>query len=136
MGSKQLLGLVAISVVIGLPAAVVIAQRGGQARVPDSVTADPVQHKVEFENDIVHVVRINYASGASAVTHSHPAHCLTFLTDGKLVLTLPDGGTVDATLKRGQVECNDAVVHSVRNVGGTPVEIVALEFKGRQTLKQ
>ncbi|HEX7237588.1 MAG TPA: cupin domain-containing protein [Gammaproteobacteria bacterium] len=111
------------------------ASQEARGQALDSVAADPAQHKLEFENDMVRVVRIQYAPGASTVMHAHPAHCLTFLTDGKLVITTVDGSTVDAVVTRGSVECRDAVVHSIRNVGGTPVEIVAYEFKNRQKFK-
>src|SRR5262245_27123435 len=104
-----------------------------QEAVADAVASDPNQHTVEFENDVVRIVRMQYAPGASVATHKHPAHCLSILTDGKLNLTVSDGSTVDAVLTRGAVECRDAVVHSARNVGGTPVEIVAFEFKNRET---
>jgi quercetin dioxygenase-like cupin family protein len=116
---------------IGLAGSVGIAQQ-----IPDSVAADPAQHKIEFENDIVRIVRIKYAPSAKAAMHTHPAHCLTFITGGNLRLTMADGKSVDAALTRGAVECNGAVVHAAQNVGESPVEIVAVEFKNRQALNK
>src|SRR4051812_1368563 len=119
--------LLVIGSVFAIEGTLVAEQSSSPQTVLDAVTADPAQHKVEFENDMVRVVRIRYAAGAKTPMHTHPAHCLTFLTDGHLKLTLTDNRTIDAPLTKGVVECNDAVTHAAENVGTAAIELIAFE---------
>ncbi len=92
---------------------------------PDAVEADPAHYSVEFENEAVRIIRIAYAGGGQGVLHGHPAHCLVWLTVG----TGEDAPAV------GDFECNDATTHTPEP-GEAPVELIAIEFKGRATAGQ
>jgi quercetin dioxygenase-like cupin family protein len=57
----------------------------------DPVKVDPKHYTVEFENDKVRVVRIEYAPGEKSVMHGHPASVVVFLNDSQGRFTYPDG---------------------------------------------
>src|SRR5882724_4572087 len=97
-------------------------------RLPDAVTADPKHYTVEFENDIVRILRVRLRAGDSTPPHSHSAYCAIEITDSSLKKA--DGPTSES--KAGQVFCGDSTSHGPRNVGKTLAERVVVEFKNRQ----
>ena len=103
---------------------------------PGAVTADPEHYSVEFENDVIRVLRIEYGPGETSSMHSHPAGCHMFITDATSTFELPNGETVDASGTAGQVLCGDAQVHLPTNTGNTPVQVIAVELKGRNVFSQ
>jgi len=105
-------------------------------KVPNAVTADPKHYTVEFENDVIRIVRIKYGPGEASSMHSHDANCAVFLIDGDMRMELPDGSSsVVPANAMGTVECGDAEAHLPSNVGDTAVELVLIEMKGRKTAK-
>jgi quercetin dioxygenase-like cupin family protein len=107
----------------------------GFSDMPDAVTADPDHYGVEFENDLLRVLRIAYGPGESSVMHAHPANCAIFLTEQTARFTLPDGSTEEATDQPGNIICGDAEVHLPENIGDEPFELVLVEFKNRETFQ-
>jgi quercetin dioxygenase-like cupin family protein len=101
------------------------------ARAQDAVKVDPKHYKVELENDQVRVLRIQYGPGEKSVMHSHPASVATFLTDGTVKFTMPDGKTQEASVKAGQVIWEPAGPHLPENIGGKPFELILVELKGK-----
>ncbi len=95
----------------------------------DPVKVDPKHYKVEFQNDRVRVLRINYAPGEKSVMHSHPANVAVFLTGGKTKMTLPDGKSNELTVKPGDVRWTGKEKHLPENVGSAPFELVLVELK-------
>ncbi|MFZ1292107.1 MAG: hypothetical protein WAR79_18580 [Melioribacteraceae bacterium] len=53
----------------------------GLSFAQDAVKADPQHYKVEFENDLVHILRIIYKPGEILVIHEHPDAVAAFFTD-------------------------------------------------------
>lgn len=104
-----------------------MAQSASQ-KLPDAVTADPKHYTVEFENDIVRVLRVRLGAGESAPSHAHAAYCAIELSDSSL---REANGPVSES-KAGQVFCGDATSHGPRNVGKALAESVVVEFKNRQ----
>ena len=100
-------------------------------KLPDAVTADPQHYTVEFENDIVRVLRVRLGAGDSTPRHTHSAYCAIEITDSSL--KEPDGPTSES--KAGQVFCGDSTSHGPRNVGKTLAESVVVEFKNRQRVR-
>ena len=101
--------------------------------ISNAVTADPKHYTVEFENDVIRVVRIKYGPGETSVMHSHDANCAVSLNDGDMRMELPDGSSsVVPANPTGTVNCTDAEVHLPSNVGDTAVELVLVEMKGRK----
>ena len=97
-------------------------------KLQDAVTADAKHYSVEFENDIVRVLRVRLGAGESAPRHSHAAYCAIEITDSSL--REGDGPTSES--KAGQVFCGNATSHAPENVGKALAESIVVEFKNRQ----
>ena len=95
----------------------------------DSVKVDPKHYQVEFQNDRVRIVRINYGPNEKSVMHAHPANVAVFLNDGAAKFTFPDGKTSVTTIKAGQVQWADKEKHLPENTGGKPFEVILVELK-------
>jgi quercetin dioxygenase-like cupin family protein len=100
-------------------------------KLPDAVTADSKHYTVEFENDIVRVLRVRLGAGDSTPQHAHPAYCAIELSDSSLKEA--NGPTSES--KAGQVFCGDATSHGPKNVGKALAESIVVEFKNRQKAK-
>jgi quercetin dioxygenase-like cupin family protein len=97
-------------------------------RLSDAVTADPKHYTLEFENDIVRVLRVRLGAGESTPRHSHSAYCAIEITDS----SLKEGDGPTSESKAGQVFCGDSTSHGPRNVGKAIAESIVVEFKNRQ----
>lgn len=103
---------------------------------PGAVEADPDHYSVEFENDVVRLVRIKYGPGETSTMHHHPANCAIQFTDADVTMELPDGEMVDSPLMARQVACFDAEVHKPTNTGEEALELIVVEFKGREKVSE
>ena len=101
-------------------------QSGGK---PDPVKVDPKHYKVEFENDHVRVLRITYGPQEKSVMHYHPDGVVTYLTDGNIRMTTPDGKSQDLPGKAGQTGWADAGTHLPQNMGDKKFEAILVELK-------
>ena len=102
------------------------------AHAQDPVKVDPQHHKVEFENEEVRVLRITYGPHEKdAGMHEHPNFLVVALTDYQVKITFPDGKTEEGRGKTGQAMSWPATKHVVENVGDAPVEVLAVELKGK-----
>src|SRR5262245_21710614 len=121
------IGLVMLVLVLSLSGTSSTAQSTAQ-RLQDAVTADSKHYTVEFENDIVRVLRVRLGAGDSTPRHTHTAYCAIEITDS----SLKEGDSPISESKAGQVFCGDALAHAPRNVGKALAESVVVEFKNRQ----
>jgi hypothetical protein len=120
----------------GLLATVVVSElsvSGSNAQttrqnLPDAVSADPKHYTVEFENDVVRVLRVKVGAGENAPPHRHDAYCAIEVSDSSL--REPNGPVSNS--KTGQVFCGDATSHAPINVGKAVAESIVVEFKNRQ----
>lgn len=96
---------------------------------PDAVAVDPAHYKVEFENDKVRVLRINYGPKEKSVMHSHPEGVVVFMNDTQGRFTMPDGTTQDMQTKAGTVAWTDPETHEPENLGNKPFEVIQIELK-------
>ena len=117
---KSLIGLIALGLL--LPA------QSSSQKMQDAVAADSKHYTVEFENDIVRVLRVRLGAGESTPAHSHTAYCAIELSDS----SLKEGNGPVAESKAGQVFCGDATSHAPTNVGKALAESIVVEFKNRQ----
>jgi hypothetical protein len=117
-----------MGIVIGAMGTAAPAAWQAVANLPDAVTADSKHYSVEFENDIVRVLRVKLGAGESTPRHQHAAYCAIEISDSSL---REPGGQVSNS-KAGQVFCGDATSHSPTNVGNALAESIVVEFKGRQ----
>jgi quercetin dioxygenase-like cupin family protein len=121
------IGLAMLALLICLTATTSTAQTGAQ-RLQDAVTADSKHYSVEFENDIVRVLRVRLGAGDITPRHMHSAYCAIELSDS----SLKEGDGPTSESKAGQVFCGDATSHAPRNVGDALAESIVVEFKNRQ----
>lgn len=110
-------------------AAVALLASSIPAYAQDAVAVDPKHYKIEFENDRVRVLRINYAPGEKSVMHEHPANVAVFLTDGSAKFTLPDGASQEVTWASGTIESDSGGKHLPENTGDKPFELILVELK-------
>jgi quercetin dioxygenase-like cupin family protein len=118
----------------GKPFDVVLVElKGAAATTPkidaDPVTIDPEHHKVEFENDRVRVLRINFKPHEKLKEHEHPNGVAIFMTDVKSKFTLTDGKTREGGGKRGEVTWAAAEKHVIENASNKPTEVILVELK-------
>src|SRR6267143_2366795 len=119
---------------LALPAAVGLAFQviaAASAMAQDPVKVDAKHYKVEFENDKVRVLRINYGPHEKSVMHSHPSSVAVFLTDGSTKFTLADGKTLNSDVKAGRVVWEAGGKHLPENLGDKPFELILVELKGK-----
>src|SRR5882672_9661964 len=109
---KLRIGLVMIALVLTSFVQASTAQSTSQ-RLPDAITADSKHYKVEFQNDIVRVLRVRLDAGDSTPRHAHSAYCAIELSDS----SLKEGDGPTSESKAGEVFCGNATSHSPKNVG-------------------
>lgn len=99
----------------------------------DATRVDPRAYKVVLENDKVRVLeyvgkpRLGVCGEGM---HSHPDHVTVVMTDAQVKVTLPDGKTIVAAQKAGDVLFEPAGTHAVENIGGRDVKSLLVEIKG------
>lgn len=93
-----------------------------------------VSTKVLLDNDQVRVLQVESPVGEVTGLHSHPAHVIYPLTDGKLEETV-NGKTKTTEFKAGQPKYMDAVTHTAKNVGSAPMKVIIVELKKASTAK-
>lgn len=102
------------------------------APAQDAVRADPRGFALLFENERLRVLEYTSRPGMGICgqgVHSHPPHLNIALTPIKARVTLPDGRTVVVQNKAGDVFWEDAVTHSVENIGGPEARAYMIELK-------
>jgi hypothetical protein len=124
---KLRIGLLMLALVLCSPLRISTAQSSAQ-KLQDAVTADSSHYSVEFENDIVRVLRVRLGAGDTTPAHTHSAYCAIELTDS----SLKEGNGPTTESKAGQVFCGDATSHAPHNVGKALAESIVVEFKNRQ----
>jgi hypothetical protein len=97
----------------------------------DPVKVDPKHYQVLFENDRVRVLKIHYGPHEKSVMHWHPDSVVTFLADEHAKFTFPDGTSQETSAKAGTTLWTPAATHLPENLGGTPLDGVLVELKGK-----
>jgi quercetin dioxygenase-like cupin family protein len=96
----------------------------------DPIKVDPKRYKVELENDQVRVFRARYEPHDQGVTHEHTLNRLvTFLTDGNMKVTTPDGQSKILKTAAGDVTWGGPAKHIEENLSDQTFEVVVVEFK-------
>ena len=106
------------------------------AVMADPTVADSDHYKVEFENDAVRVLRINYGAGEESVMHYHPESVAVYLTDVVGQFTLPDGSVVDASAPAGSAMLGPGGAHRPKNLGDSAFEVIEVELKESEASAQ
>ncbi|GAB4378982.1 MAG: hypothetical protein Kow0042_27930 [Calditrichia bacterium] len=116
-----------LTIIFILVAFVLLAIQAALGQDPTNV--DPKHYKVVFENDQVRVLRITYGPGEKSVMHEHPEAVVIDMTDSQVQFTLPNGKTVSAEGKKGQVTWDKGGKHLPQNIGDKPMEVILVEMK-------
>src|SRR4051812_10165936 len=96
----------------------------------DPIKVDPKRYKVEFENDQVRVFRVRYEPHGKGVMHEHTLNrVVTFITDGNMKVTTPDGEAKILKTAAGDVISGGPAKHIEENLSEQPFEVVVVEFK-------
>lgn len=104
----------------------------GAARAQDPVRVQPRAYRVVLENDHVRVLEYNSRPGMGICgqgMHSHPAHLTIALSPAKVRVKLPDGKTIVAENKLGDVFWAEAETHETENLTGREVRALMVELK-------
>jgi quercetin dioxygenase-like cupin family protein len=93
---------------------------------------EPATGTVQLDTEHVRVTRWDFNPGAETGWHRHGwLYVVVPVTDGTLLVELPDGQGMTATLKAGVAYTRDAgVEHNVVNAGAAPLSFVETEVKG------
>ena len=101
----------------------------------DAVIVDPEHYHVEFENDLVRVIRAKSGPREKLGLHKHPETwaVIVYLTDQNMRQTLADGNNRENHYKTGQVRwvAKDQA-HADENLSDQPFELIRVELKHAQ----
>ena len=97
--------------------------------VADPVKVDPKHYKVEFENDRVRVLRVNYGPRERSVMHSHPDGIGLFLTSQHSRFAFTNGRSTENHFTAGEVKWLPEGTHLPENLGDQSIELVLVELK-------
>lgn len=98
-------------------------------RGQDRATAVP-DMKVLLENERVRVQFHDVKVGEKTPMHSHPSYVAYVFGPYKARFVFGDGSVKTAERKAGDVFYSGPVVHSVENIGATPIHNLIVELKG------
>ena len=119
--------------VILATAAIVVAVTafaGTQSNDPlDAVRAAPDTHKVAFENAIVRVLDVRVPPGSIEKRHRHPHGLSVYFTDWTVKVTADGRAPEVHQRKSGTFAWNEAITHTVENVGKTEGHVLRIELK-------
>ncbi len=92
---------------------------------------EPATATVHVDDEHVRVVRWDFNPGAETGWHRHGfLYVVVPLTDGSLLIELPDGSTATAALEAGRSYSRPAgMEHNVVNAGARPLSFVETEIK-------
>ena len=100
-----------------------------QLAVQDPIKVDPNHYKVEFENDRIRVLRINYGPKEKSSMHSHPDSFAIFQSNIHCRFTFPDGKSEEHRFRAGDTLFTPAGVHLPENLGDGPLQVILIELK-------
>jgi uncharacterized RmlC-like cupin family protein len=95
----------------------------------DPVKVDSKHYKVDFENDGVRVLRVNYGAHEKSVMHSHPDSVAVFQNEIDCRFTFPDGKTEEHHFTPGQTLFTPAGSHLPENLSSRPIDVILVELK-------
>ena len=125
-----------LSVLITITFFLVSCSQDQNNSVLTSTEAAPDHYKVEFENDYLRVIRVNYSPGETSAMHSHEPTVGVTLTGGEGIFKGMDG-TSETRPKNypGDVLADDGTPHSVTSISESHEELVFIEVKKKYKSK-
>jgi quercetin dioxygenase-like cupin family protein len=95
----------------------------------DAVRAAPDTHKLAFENAFVRVLDVRVPPGSIEKRHRHPHGMSVYFTDWTVKVTIGGRPPEVHERKSGTFAWNEAVTHTVENVGKTEGHVLRIELK-------
>jgi hypothetical protein len=95
----------------------------------DAVRVDPARYKIDFENDIVRVVRLGFGPREKGVMVEHPPRVLATLTDVSAKLVFQDGRIDARGAPAGVAAWLEGETLRTENAANQPLEVVLVEPK-------
>jgi quercetin dioxygenase-like cupin family protein len=102
------------------------------APAQDPVKVEPSHYSLNFENDRVQVVSVNYGPHEKSALHDHPGGVVVVLSEAHLRFTDESGKTREVFAKPGEVRWYPPFKHRVENLGDTTYHAVYIGMKGKQ----
>jgi quercetin dioxygenase-like cupin family protein len=129
-------------IVVGICVASSVLTYGRNADTPEEAPAlVGIQHeghggdggptmKIEFENDLVQVIRIRIGPHEKLPMHDVTTpRVLVLLTDEHLRITLHNGETREISAKAGETSWLEPQKHEGQNLSDSPIEFIAVVAK-------
>jgi hypothetical protein len=95
----------------------------------DAVSIDPARYKVDFENEIVRVVRLGFGPREKGVMVEHPPRVLATLSDVSVKLVFQDGRTDERGAPAGVAAWLEGETLLTENASDQSLEVVLVEPK-------
>ena len=102
----------------------------------DATVAAAKNYKIEFENDLVRVIRVTYAPHEKSPMHSHQGNAAVIVTlkgGGRMHSINEDGSPTEGKTEQAGavrfVSARPPYAHSSENVTDSPIEVVRVELK-------
>ena len=95
----------------------------------DAVLAAPDTHKIAFENAVVRVLDVRVPPGRTERRHRHPHGLSVYFSDWTVKVTVDGRAPEVHERKNGTFAWNEAVTHTVENVGKAEGHVLRIELK-------
>jgi quercetin dioxygenase-like cupin family protein len=102
-------------------------QSGNEALDPARVASDT--HRVALENAFVRVLDVRIPPGKTEPRHRHPHGLSVYFTDWEAKVTVDGQQPQVNHRKAGTFAWNEAVIHTVENVGKSEGHVLRIELK-------
>ena len=95
-------------------------------KLQKTVNHGPSNVKLEFENELIQVLRIRMGSHEKTPMHDITARLVVWLTDANLRITLADGSISEEHGETGGISWVPAQRHAGENLSDQPLEFLAI----------
>lgn len=97
----------------------------------DPTKVEPKHYRLDFENERVQVVSVDYGPHEKSIMHEHPGGVVVSLTEAHLRFTDENGKTREVFSKPGEARWYPPFKHRVENLGSTTYRAVYVGLKGK-----
>ena len=108
--------------------AALMLSSGSRALAADK-TAPQVVDKTLLENEKVRVVEVRFKPGAVSKMQDRSSRAVYYVTDAHFKITMPDGKTVERSLKAGSAAWRDQDTTEVTNTGKNEARLIVTYLK-------